>query len=79
MATPGGERRFHRMSAAFDALRIDHILGFFRIWEIPMRYREGILGHYNPALPLSREEIRQAGFARDPAQFSVGTAAEAIG
>jgi 4-alpha-glucanotransferase len=71
-------RRFHRMSAAFDALRIDHILGFFRIWEIPMRYREGIMGHYNPTMPLSREEIARAGFARDPKQFDVGTVRERL-
>lgn len=71
-------RRFHRMSAAFDALRIDHILGFFRIWEIPQQYREGIMGHYNPTMPLSRQEIRQAGFVRDPRQFAAGTVAEAM-
>jgi 4-alpha-glucanotransferase len=67
-------RRFHRMSAAFDALRVDHILGFFRIWEIPMGYEEGIMGHYNPALPLSRREIAEAGFGRAPEQFSAGAA-----
>jgi 4-alpha-glucanotransferase len=70
-------RRFHRMSAAFDALRIDHILGFFRIWEIPRPYAEGIMGHFNPTLPLSRDEIRQAGFARDPRAFGAGAATEA--
>jgi len=59
------------MSHAFDALRIDHILGFFRIWEIPGKYREGIMGHFNPALPLSRDEIRSYGFPRDPAQFII--------
>lgn len=64
-------RRLERMSACFDALRIDHILGFFRIWEIPARYKEGIMGHYNPALPLSRAEIRAYGFHPDPARFAV--------
>lgn len=71
-------RRFQRMSGAFDAIRIDHILGFFRIWEIPCQCCEGIMGHYNPTLPLSREEIRQAGFPRDPRQFGAGTVAEAM-
>ncbi len=28
-------KRFHKMAEYFDAYRIDHILGFFRIWEIP--------------------------------------------
>ena len=60
-------RRFRRMSAAFDALRIDHILGFFRIWEIPgASTAKGSWATINPTLPLSREEIRQAGFVRDP-------------
>ena len=66
-------RRFRQMSGCFDALRIDHILGFFRIWEIPAGQVEGILGHFNPALPLTREEIWNAGFHRDPAEFAVGT------
>lgn len=43
--------RFARMSEYFHALRIDHILGFFRIWEIPKTQRSGLLGHFNPALP----------------------------
>lgn len=70
-------KRFARMSAAFDALRIDHILGFFRIWEIPQQYREGIMGHFHPALPLGREEIRNAGFRLNPADFTAGSVAEA--
>lgn len=70
-------RRLRRMSAAFDALRLDHILGFFRIWEIPQRYTAGIMGHYHPTLPLSREEIRAAGFTRDPAAFTEGAVADA--
>ena len=49
--------RFQKMSDYFDAYRIDHLLGFFRIWEIPIRYRSGLLGHFNPALPYSEEEI----------------------
>ena len=28
-------RRFQQLEKYFDAYRIDHILGFFRIWEIP--------------------------------------------
>ena len=47
------------MSDYFDAYRIDHLLGFFRIWEIPTRYKSGLLGHFNPALPYSADEICQ--------------------
>jgi 4-alpha-glucanotransferase len=70
-------RRLQKMSACFDALRIDHILGFFRIWQIPGRYTEGIMGHFNPALPFSVDEIRNAGFQRDPVQFTLPAATEA--
>ncbi len=54
-------KRFRKMSEYFDAYRIDHILGFFRIWEIPMHAVHGLLGQFMPALPMSREEIESYG------------------
>ncbi len=56
-------RRFTKMADYFDAYRIDHILGFFRIWEIPCSTKSGLLGHFNPAMPLTVEEIEQWGIA----------------
>jgi len=56
------KKRFGKMSDYFDAYRIDHILGFFRIWEIPEDSVQGLLGYFSPALPLSVEEIQFAGF-----------------
>ncbi|HEX8349761.1 MAG TPA: 4-alpha-glucanotransferase [Hymenobacter sp.] len=53
------KQRMGHLSRYFDALRIDHILGFFRIWEIPDHSVEGLLGHFAPALPLHRHEIEQ--------------------
>lgn len=50
--------RFGKMSEYFDAYRIDHILGFFRIWQIPLDCVHGLLGYFNPALPYSPEEMR---------------------
>ena len=50
-------RRFRKMAEYFDAYRIDHVLGFFRIWEIPMPEKSGLMGQFSPALGLSREEI----------------------
>lgn len=50
--------RFRKMSEYFDAYRIDHILGFFRIWQIPLDAVHGLLGYFNPALPYSAEELR---------------------
>ena len=54
--------RMRKMAEYFDAFRIDHILGFFRIWEIPVPYKSGLMGHFNPALPYSGEELRNQGF-----------------
>ncbi len=58
-------KRLRHMGAYFDAYRIDHILGFFRIWEIPHDAVEGILGYFNPALPLISQEIEQFGVGFD--------------
>ena len=57
--------RLGKMSEYFDAFRIDHILGFFRIWEIPLGIKSGLLGHFNPALPYSADELRGRGFNPD--------------
>ena len=54
--------RMRKMAEYFDAFRIDHILGFFRIWEIPVPHKSGLMGHFNPALPYSGEELRDKGF-----------------
>ena len=54
-------RRFRKMSQFFDAYRIDHVLGFFRIWEIPVPEKSGLMGQFAPALGLSREEIEGYG------------------
>lgn len=54
------KERFRKMSEYFDAYRIDHILGFFRIWQIPLSAVHGLLGYFNPALPFSPEELRHS-------------------
>lgn len=50
--------RFRKMAEYFDVYRIDHVLGFFRIWQIPMTQLHGLLGVFNPALPFTPEELR---------------------
>lgn len=50
--------RFRKMADYFDAYRIDHVLGFFRIWQIPMNAVHGLLGTFNPAMPYSADELR---------------------
>ncbi|MFR9578767.1 MAG: 4-alpha-glucanotransferase, partial [Rikenellaceae bacterium] len=53
--------RFRKMAEYFDAYRIDHILGFFRIWQIPQGSVQGLVGHFAPALPLSPSQIESWG------------------
>ena len=65
MAKDGYEwwkERLKKMSEYFDAFRMDHILGFFRIWEIPADKKSGLEGHFNPALPYTGDEVRSMGF-----------------
>lgn len=54
-------RRFHNMSKYFDAYRIDHVLGFFRIWAIPTTCVHALLGQFAPSLAMTREEIESYG------------------
>ena len=54
-------KRFSKMAEYFDAYRIDHVLGFFRIWEIPYDSLSGLLGQFSPALGMTREEIEGYG------------------
>lgn len=62
-------RRFSNMSKYFDAYRIDHVLGFFRIWEVPMPYEIGLMGQFQPALGLTVHEIEQYGLHWDEERF----------
>lgn len=59
--------RFTKMEEYFHAYRIDHILGFFRIWQVPAAQLYGTLGSFYPALPLSPEEmLERFGFQLRP-------------
>lgn len=55
------QKRFRKMAEYFTAYRIDHILGFFRIWEIPSHSVHGLLGQFVPSLPMSVDEIQSYG------------------
>ncbi len=59
------KNRFRKMAEYFDAYRIDHVLGFFRIWEIPVAQVKGLMGHFSPALPMDYDEICSYGFHFD--------------
>jgi 4-alpha-glucanotransferase len=62
-------QRFQQMSYYFDAFRIDHILGFFRIWSIPIHAVEGLLGLFVPALPITVSEFGEKGIWFDADRF----------
>ncbi len=53
------QNRLKQLSAYFDAFRIDHILGFFRIWQIPLEQVDGALGFFNPAIPIQLSEFAE--------------------
>lgn len=65
------KNRLKKMSEYFDAFRIDHILGFFRIWEIPAKYSSGLMGHFSPALPYSSAELAEKGFDMEDLRYSL--------
>ncbi|MDQ0478044.1 4-alpha-glucanotransferase [Chryseobacterium sp. MDT2-18] len=57
------KNRFKALEQYFDAMRIDHILGFFRIWRMPMSATQGILGYFYPAVPVKAEEFSARGIS----------------
>ena len=62
-------QRFEQMSHYFDAFRIDHILGFFRIWSIPLHAVQGIMGRFDACLPVHRNEFGENGIWFDADRF----------
>jgi len=64
------KRRFEQMSCYFDAFRIDHILGFFRIWSIPHHAVEGIMGYFEPAIAVHADEFRHRGIWFDHDRYT---------
>jgi len=64
------KQRFTQMSFYFDAFRIDHILGFFRIWSIPVNAVEGIMGYFVPAIPVQINEFAARHIRFDLARFT---------
>jgi 4-alpha-glucanotransferase len=62
--------RLLMMEKYFDAYRIDHILGFFRIWEIPFDNLHGLLGYFKPSLPMTVSEIEDWGLWFDAERYT---------
>ena len=64
-------KRMHQLNRYFDALRIDHILGFFRIWQIPTNQVEGTMGSFNPRMPMALAELAEYGISGDFSRYTV--------
>jgi len=63
------QARLSHLARYFDAFRIDHILGFFRIWQIPVEQINGLRGWFEPALPVRLDEFRDCGVRFDFERF----------
>lgn len=63
------KERLAHMALYFSAFRIDHILGFFRIWQIPRDTIDGLLGYFDPALPFTLDELTEAGIPFDRSRY----------
>ena len=61
--------RMQHMSHYFDATRVDHVLGFFRIWSIPLDAVEGIFGYFVPAIPLTADDFVRKGVHFDADRY----------
>jgi len=61
--------RLQNMADYFDAFRLDHILGFFRIWEIPCKSVEGVMGSFNPVIAIDVDEFQKRGITFDYNRF----------
>ena len=72
------KKRFQQMGYYFDTFRIDHILGFFRIWQIPLHQEEGIMGYLNPSIPVHINEFGEKGVHFDYNRFCVPFITDAV-
>jgi 4-alpha-glucanotransferase len=62
----------HRVSHAakfYHAYRIDHVLGFFRIWVVPEAEYTGVLGNFSPSVPIHINEFLQAGIPKETVRY----------
>lgn len=72
------KQRFEQMSCYFDAFRIDHILGFFRIWSIPIDASEGLMGHFAPAIPVRTIEFTNRAIEFDRERYTEPFISDAV-
>lgn len=59
------KNRLKNAARFYDAYRLDHILGFFRIWAIPENDENALNGHTEPHVSISKDELYELGFDDD--------------
>lgn len=57
--------RLKNAAKYYDAYRLDHILGFFRIWAIPAADCNALNGHTEPYASLKKDDLYELGFDDD--------------
>lgn len=57
--------RLKTASKYYDAYRLDHILGFFRIWAIPATDCNALNGHTEPYACFKKDNLYELGFDDD--------------
>jgi 4-alpha-glucanotransferase len=62
-------KRMQHLQTYFDAVRIDHVLGIFRIWSIPTNQVEGTMGRFVPAIAMNRDAFNHVGLHFDEYRF----------
>lgn len=58
--------RLDWLAQYFGAIRLDHVIGYFRLWEIPIEEVRGIMGTFAPAQGFSKEELEADGLIDAP-------------
>ncbi|GHV15032.1 hypothetical protein AGMMS49938_12290 [Fibrobacterales bacterium] len=61
--------RVQQAAKFYHAYRIDHVLGFFRIWVVPDSEVTGILGYFVPSVPIYANELLQAGIPHETIHY----------
>lgn len=54
--------RLKQADKFYSAFRIDHVLGFFRIWSLSSHDYSGYLGNFLPSVGISRRDLVALGF-----------------
>ena len=57
------KERLKQAAKFYNAYRIDHVLGFFRIWTIPPKYNSGSMGYFSPSSYLTIQELQNIGIS----------------